>query len=244
MEDEQSTDVEDNVQDAPAEDPILAELSDTEDSTEQSEVVEETQETEESEAETAPEGETTEEETEEVQTDVDAKEEARRRYEERQAAKAERQERITKQSQEYIQGSEDEYDQRLRAMEVGSYIQTIEANEQKLITEFERAKANPDLQIFNPDNKELFNQRAYDKAVRDYNAGYVQYDENNNIVGVKGSLYEHLTETADLLKDAVKVGAVQQVRATQKMRSTADTKPAATPKDTPKDTIMEILQSD
>lgn len=241
MEDDQSTNVEDTVQDLPADDPILAELSDTEDTPEQSEEVEETQETEESEAETAPEGETTEEETEELQADVDAKEEARRRYEERQAAKAERLNQI---SQEHLQGSEDEYDQRLRAMEVRDYVQTIEANEQKLVNEFERVKANPDLQIFNPDNKDEFNQRAYDKAVRDFAAGYIQHDDNNYIVGVKGSLYEHLTETADLLKDAVKVGAVQQVRATQKMRSTADTKPAATPKDTPKDTIMEILQSD
>ena len=140
--------------------------------------------------------------------------------------------------------AQDEYDQRLRNMEVKQYNTLIENTENILISEFERAKANPDLQIFNPDNKDTFNQRAYDKAMRDYNAGYIDYDSNGNMVGVKGSLIEHLTETAELLNGAVKSGAVQQVRATRQMRASADVKPAATPKEPTKDTIMEILQSD
>lgn len=214
--------------------------------------VETTEEENEPETEATPEAENSEEETdaeeEELQTseteEVDPKEEARRRYEERQKAIAERNARIQEQSQEYIQGAEDEYDQRLRNMEVQQYAAVVEQNENTLITEFERVKANPDLQIFNPENKELFNERAYNKAIRDYNAGYLQYDQNDNLIGIRGSLFEHLTETADLLKGAVQSGAVQQVRATKQMKANADVKPAASPKETPKDSILEILKSD
>lgn len=194
--------------------------------------------------ETPPEGEQTNGDDEDLQTDPDPAEEARRRYQERQRAKAERDARISQASEEHLNDAEDEYDQRLRAMEVDQYKQKIEATENSLITEFERVKANPDLQIYNPDNKEMFDQRAYDKAIRDYNAGYVQYDQYGNMVGLKGSLFEHLTETAELLSGAVERGAVQQVRATRQMRSSADTKPAAQPKQTTKDPIMDVLSSD
>lgn len=257
MEDEQSTaPVEDTqVQDTPVSDPILDTLSDTEDqSTEVAEVVE-TPAVVESETETPPEGEQTEEDTKEVEAEVDPKEEARRRYEERQQANAERRQAIESKAAEdaekYTKQAEDEYDQRLRAAEARDsireaqqYVNNIEHNETQLVNEFERVKSNPDLQIFNPDNKDVFNQKAYDKALRDYNAGYINYDDQGNITGLKGSLYEHLTETAELLQGAVKSGAVQQVRATQRMRSTADTKPAATPKTVEKDAILDILMSD
>lgn len=61
---------------------------------------------------------------------------------------------------------------------------------------------------------------------------------------VKSSLYEHLTETAELFQGAIKSGQIQQVRATRQMKSNADVKPAATPKDYEKDSIMDILKSD
>jgi hypothetical protein len=235
----------------PEPDPIAAVLSDT-DGTEES-VAEETPEPEEDqEPETPPEVEQPkEEESEEPDLqpeepeEIDPKEEARRRYEERQQAQAERRERVQQQNQAYIdEAGDDEYEIRLRNMEVQRFTELVENNENKVISDFERAKANPELQIFNPENKELFNQRAYDKAMRDYNAGYISYDSNGNMIEIKGSLYEHLTETADLLQGAVKSGAVQQVRATRQMKSSADTKPAAPLKETAKDPILEVLQSD
>jgi hypothetical protein len=253
MEDQQSTEPV-ATQDAPVADPILDTLSDTEDVPEQS-GVEETPAPVEDEAETPPEVEPTKEETEELQPEVDPKEEARRRYEERQRINAERrtaiESEVKQEAERYVAQGEDDVDQRLRATEARQsvaeaqqYVNNIEHNESTLVNEFERVKANPDLQIFNPENKEQFNQRAYDKALRDYNAGYLEYDQNGNMVGIKGSLFEHLTETAELFQGAVKSGAVQQVRATRRMRSTADAKPAATPKETAKDPILEILSSD
>lgn len=129
-------------------------------------------------------------------------------------------------------------------MEVQQYSTLIQNNENTLINEFERVKANPDLQIFNPDNKEMFDDRAYSKAIKDFNAGYISYDNNGNMVGIKGSLFEHLTETAELLQGAVKRGAFQQVRDAKQMRTNADSKPAAPPKETTRDPVLEILLSD
>lgn len=241
-----TTDVADAAVETPESDPILDVLSDTEGAEESKEeaATEETPDEQESEPETQPEVEQPEEEAEEVETAADPKEEARRRYEERQRAIQEREQRIRAQTQDYVKEGEDEYDQRLRQMEATDYARTVEHTENTLINEFERVKANPDLQIFNPENKETFNEKAYDKAMRDYNAGYINYDANGNMVSVKGSLFDHLTETADLLQGAVKSGAFQQVRATKKMQTNADTKPAATPKETAKDPILEILMSD
>ncbi len=247
MEDDQST----NVQDAqtPEESDVITQiLSDTEDDSpdqspsEVDETLEsESEDLEETDAEDAEVEQ--DEESEELQTE-DPKEEARRRYEERQRVQAEREARIQQRTEEYISQSDDEYDQRLRAMEAQQYNNLVANTEAQLITEFERVKANPDLQIFNPDNKELFNEKLYDKAMRDYNAGYVSYDQNGNMVGVKGSLFEHLTESAELYSGAVKSGAVQQVKATRSMRASADTKPAAQPKSSQKDEIMEILTAE
>ena len=243
MEDDTSTTpVTEEVQEQPADDQVLSILNDTED--EAPAEVEETSEEEAPEAETPPEGETTEEEAEDLQPEVDPKEEARRRYEERQAAKAEREARVAQIGQSYVDEAENDVDARMRQIEVDRYNEKIENTENTLKGEFERAKADPDLQIFNPDNKELFNPRAYDKTMRDYNAGYIEYDSNGFMVGVKGSLIEHLTETAEILQGAIKSGAVQQVRDTRRMRSSADVKPAATPKEPAKDTILETLQSD
>jgi len=242
-EDNTSTEVAE-VTETPESDPVLDILSETEDNgdTANSEVVE-TPVKQEPEPETEPEVEPTEGEVEEVETPTDPKDEARRRYEERQSAIREREERVARVANEHIRGSEDDNDERIRTLEAKDYSRLVEHNENTLINEFETAKSKPALQIFNPDSDE-FNQRAYDKAIRDYNAGYVQYDQNENIVGIKGSLIEHLTETADLLQGAVKSGAVQQVKAARKMQTNADSKPAATPKEPQKDTILDILMSD
>lgn len=252
-EDNTSASVAPEATETPAEDPILSTLADTEDtSTEESSTVEtpkeeevvETADEEDTEAETPPEGEAEDEESEEEGQPIDPKEEARRRYEERQRVIREREARVQQQTQEYVAEGEDEYDQRLRSMEVQQYSNLIANNEQTLINEFERVKANPDLQIFNPENPEAFNEKAYDKAIRDFNAGYISYDTNGNMVGIRGSLFEHLTETADLLQGAIKSGAVAQVRAAKKVKNSADPKPAATPKEPAKDPILDVLSGD
>ena len=243
--DESTNDVPAEAVEEPAEDPILSALGDTEDDQDEQAVEEvaETPDDEESEAEGEP---TPEQEGDDDDDEsYDPKEEARQRYEERQRVIAEREARVREQTEEDVSEGEDEYDQRLRAMEVSEYSNLIAKNEQTLINDFERAIADPSLQIFNPDS-ESFNDRAYNKAVKDYNAGYVGYDQNGNMTEIKGSLYEHLQETADLLKGASRSGAVQQVRASKNVRRNADTKPAASPQrgGSSKDPILEVLSAD
>lgn len=231
-------------------DPILSALDDT--ATDNTESIDETEtenNTEPAEVEET-ESETTEPETEaeadaeaEESVELDPKDEARRRYEERQAFKQEQRQRIEAQNKDYVDEAESDIDQRVRAMEVQRYQEIIENTQEKIINEFDRAKADPNLQIFNPESQE-FNQKAYDKAMRDYDAGYITYDSNGNMIGVKGSLFQHLTETAELLQGAVKSGAIQQVRAGRQMKATADIKPAASPKETTKDPILDILKSE
>lgn len=243
----------------PSTDPILNILTDTEDTSESEsetsveptldnpsdkDVVDETIGTNNTEDEAAPEASTTEDNTnEELQPELDKAEIARRRYEERQLIKAEREQRILEQTKEYVSSANDDVDQRLRNMEIQSYNQIVSSNEDKLVGEFERVVNNPELQIFNPDSDE-FNQKAYAKAIKDFNAGYIEYDTNGNMVSIKGSLYEHLKETSELLSGAVKSGAIQQVRATKRMKSEADIKPAAQPKEQTRDVVLDILKSD
>ena len=243
--DESTNDVPAEAVEEPAEDPILSALGDTEDDQDEQAVEEvaETPDDEESEAEGEP---TPEQEGDDDDDEsYDPKEEARQRYEERQRVIAEREARVREQTEEYVSEGEDEYDQRLRAMEVSEYSNLIAKNEQTLINDFERAIADPSLQIFNPDS-ESFNDRAYNKAVKDYNAGYVGYDQNGNMTEIKGSLYEHLQETADLLKGASRSGAVQQVRASKNVRRNADTKPAASRQrgGSSKDPNLEVVSAD
>lgn len=232
--------IETPVDETPESDQILEALDTDDDNTPS--VVDEKQEQEQPEAEAPVEGEQ-EESDEDLQPESDPKEEARRRYEERQRVRQERESQVLELGQEFIKNGEDEYDQRLRAVEVERYNERVTANEDKLINEFERVKANPELQIFNPDSEE-FNPKAYQKAIKDFDAGYVQRDELGNMFGIRGSLFEHLTETAELLRGAQKSGAVQQVRAVKQMRTNADIKPAASPRETQKDTVMEVLLSD
>jgi hypothetical protein len=220
-------------------DPILSELEETEDKS-KDEVVETTKE-ESTEDETLSEGEQ-EKEEKPLTPEEQEKENARIRYEERQKVRDERKARVDQQTQDYINETDDTTEQRLRAIEAQEYSRIIENNENTLIAEFERVKVNPDLQIFNPDSDQ-YNEKAYDKALRDYNAGYLEYD-NGNLIGIKGSLYEHLTETAELLQGAVKSGQIKQVRDGRKMKSNADSKPAAPPKEIEKDPILETLRSD
>lgn len=249
--------MEDNTSTAVA-DPILDALSDETTATDDSNIEEtetkpqdtedtdtestEDDSTDESESEAESEAEQPTKDQEEAQP-IDPKEEARRRYEERQAFREEQRAKVANETKDYIDNADSETEQRLRNIEVRDYQALIENTQDKLVNEFERVKANPDLQVFNPESPE-FNQAIYNKAIRDFNAGYVTYDSNQNMVGVKSSLFNHLTETAELLKEVRKSGAIQQVRAGNRMRSTADPKPAAPPKDAPKDTILDILKSD
>lgn len=239
-------------EETPASDEILDALTDTEGESEEKsdepkDKADETLSEPVADDETKTEGEQVEEPTpeEEPKSDdeVDPKEEARRRYEERQKAIAERKQRIAEQTKDYIEASEDDQERRIREVEARQYDQLVDHNENTLVTEFERVKANPDLQMFNPDSDQ-FNEELYAYAIDNFNNSAIEYDRFGNMVGLKGSLYEFINRTAGIYSNAVKAGQVKQVRDSRKMRTNADTKPAATPKPTEKDPLLDVLRSD
>ena len=229
-------------------DPILSALDDT--ATDNSQTIDETEtenNTEPAEVEET-ESETTEPETEaeanaeaEESVELDPKDEARRRYDERQAFKKEQEKNIQIQNQDYIDEAENDLALQVRNLEVKEYQRVVENTQEKIMNDYERVIADPSLQIFNPKSTE-FNEKAYDYALRNYN-DKIEY-HNGNTVGFKETLFNHFKETAELLQGAVKSGAIQQVRAGRQMKATADIRPAASPKETTKDPILDILKSE
>jgi hypothetical protein len=205
-----------------------------------------------SDEETKTEGEQTKNDEKADEESIDPAENARRRYEERQAAIAERKASVDQRVQEYVNapsidqtGQEVEVtdaERRIRAIEAAEFSRKVENNVNKVVSEFERIKTDPELEMFDEDS-ENFNKKATDKAFKEFVNGYEVFDDYGNLIEVKGSLYQHLKETADLLQGAVKSGQIKQVRDGRKMKTNADAKPAATPKETEKDPIMEILKS-
>lgn len=236
MADEQST------QDAPVKDTSADEpATTTEVETEESQAYEQSQAPEQETEETETEGDDAEQqgEAEESQADDEKSvkqrndEAAKRRIEEREKKRqekeqldAERQQQLDQQLQEYVAEGENELAQKVRAMEVERYRERVANTQESIVNDFERAKLDKDLQMFNPESQE-FNPKVYDRAVRDYEAGYTQVDQYGNIVATKMPFLRYLKETADLLSDVSQTGARKGQQAAQKMRAVAETPSAA-----------------
>lgn len=184
--------------------------------------------------------------------ELDPKEEARRRYEERQKVKAATRAQIEDHTKDFINDPNvDEAEQRLRRMEVNDFQRTVENTQNTLVSEIDRVKANPDLQIFNPES-EKFDSKLYEYAIAIYNDAYIDYDqfkkEDGTIdyfpIGLKKSLFEHLKKTAELYRGSFESGQFQQVRDQKKMKINADSKPAAPPQEKTEDPLTKELLSD
>ena len=253
--DKTDTEVDATDTEKPAADPILESLGDDTQAEKTDEKPVDNEGTEDKEEKTKGEGEedtdaeakpdAEQEETKSEEKELDPKEEARKRYEDREQVREERKIRVAQQTEGYVEEGKDDAEKRLRTVEVQGYNQLIEATEDKMVSEFDRVKVDPELQMFNPDNKELFNEKAFGKAIKDYHAGYINYDNNGNMVGIKVSLYQHLKETSEIYSGAVEKGAFKQVRDQRQIKGKGDPKPAVSPKeDTNKDPIMDVLKSD
>jgi len=250
---EEPTKDEETKVDEPESDKVLDELSDTEgDSEEDSkdpkdvpkEKADETDDKTTPDDETTPDGEADtdkkDDKEEKIEPQVDAKEEARKGYDARQA---ERKAKTDEETSNYVAESADDSEKRIRNMEVIQFNNMIQHNENTVVGEYDRVKADPNLQMFNPESEE-FNEKLTGKFVKLYEDANIKADANGNLIEVKGSLYEHLKETAGLFKGAIKDGKMQQVRDSNKNKSNSDPKPAAPPPEKKVDPIMEALSSD
>lgn len=124
-------------------------------------------------------------------------------YEKRQAekrAKATQEAMEAREIRRYLQEAEDdETELARRQLEVEAYglqKQRIEVNESALISDYKRAIADIDL-LRNPSPAV---QEALDNAIDDFERQSIRVDESGRPVEVAGSLYEHLSKTADSIK--------------------------------------------
>lgn len=230
-----------DVFDNPFDEPVETVEETTEEVTEQaSEVtteVEETTEdteaeqtaTEESEAEESQE---TEVEEESSQSEAEAEDDTRPAEDASHAewAKWRREQRERKLAEEtarqqalnkYLNEADNDEDRRLREIEVNQananqriYDDIVERNARDILADVTRMESDPDTQIFNPKNKDTFNERQFARMQASYEAMHLRTNPNRpeDIVEVKESFYKFAKEWASDLKQDMKIA---EARATK-----------------------------
>lgn len=112
--------------------------------------------------------------------------------------------------QKYLDEAETETELRLRRMEVAAqkreyaiYTDTVNSNNQSILNDYERVVSDPDTQLFNPNNKDSFNKRQYERMQRAYEAENILVDNRGNIVEVRQPFYTYAKEWAkDFIEDS------------------------------------------
>lgn len=218
------------------------EESTNEETSEESQETEDVGETEESEVEEAgsEQEDTIEESPEEAQKRHNA-EMAQRRIAEREA---QRLAKLQEDQMGYIKEAETDADRLVREIEVQRYTDRVKANENTILTEFERVKADPALQIFNPESKQ-FRPDLYQELTDVFDKAYTSYDQYGNILEVKGSLYQTAQKWGKLWNKEAKVNQAKGQKVAQKQATKSEVTGASAPKP-PKNTdpLMDLLMSD
>lgn len=226
------------------------EESTEEETSEESQETEDVGETEESEVEEAEsESEEPEEESQE-ETPEESEEEAQRRHNAEMAQRriaereAQRLAKLQDDQMAYIKEAETDADRLVREIEVQRYADKVKANENTILTEFERVKADPALQIFNPESKE-FRPDLYQELTEVFDKAYTGYDQYGNILEVKGSLYQTAQKWGKLWSKEAKVNQAKGQKVARRQSTKSEVTGASAPKP-PKQTdpLMDILLSD
>lgn len=144
--------------------------------------------------------------------------------------------------QEYVGEAESAADKLVRQIEMERYNQAVQTNENRIMTEFERIKADPDMAILNNESKD-FRPDLFQEFTEMFEKAYVQVDEWGNVVGVNASLYEKAKKWAGLWGKEAKVNQAKGHKTAQ--QNLAKSEPASShKKPTEKDPLMEMLLSD
>jgi len=216
------------------------------------ETSEESQETEEDGQAEESEGEESESNSEEddSQEQAESPEEAQKRHNAEMAQRriaereAQRLAKLEQDQHQYISEAETDADRLVREIEVERYANKVKANEGTILTEFERVKADPSLQIFNPESKE-FRPDLYGELTDVFDKAYTSYDQYGNIVEVKGSLYQTAKKWGQLWsKEAIVNQAKGQKVARQQSSKAEVTGASAAKPQKETDPLMDLLLSD
>lgn len=127
-------------------------------------------------------------------------------------------------NENYVGNAGDETEQRLRTVETQAYVNKVQAARSGLVIEHERAVN--DIPLFNPDSPQ-YNKTAAETAMRVFAEGFLETDEDGEVVGSKASLYDFLQQQADVLKSVSSTAAQKGQAAEQKMRAIAETPSSA-----------------
>ncbi len=217
-----------------------AEESSNEETSEESQETEEVSEAEESEDEETESEDDSQESEEDAQKRHNA-EMAQRRIQEREA---QRLAQLHQDQQAYVGEAESDADRLVRQIEIERYANTVKANESQVLTEFERVKADPSLQIFNPESKD-FNPDLYNELTEVFDKAYVSYDKYGNILQVKGSLYQTAKKWGGIWGKQAKINQAKGQKIASKQSAKSEVTGASAPKaPKDKDPLMDILLSD
>lgn len=173
----------------------------------------------------------TDQDEESTEEDTASKEEQRKHNQEMAARRiAEKQAREAaklEQQQKYLEQAEDAKDLALRQLQIDAFNNRVERNRDKLDSGIEKAVASIDL--FRTGSPEVKEELA--RRLEDFEAKYVQYDQNGEPVNVTGDVYEYLTKEADSIRRILKTGARQQVKAKSDQKSRTQPIPTRAPKE-------------
>lgn len=229
-----------------------AEETSVEETPEESEETESAVVTEESEdAESESEPETPEEEPEPVAQESES--DAQKRLAEEMYARRQQEKELRRlQEEQWVNQASDEYEKEERQQQVEQARQQDQlydtyhrANQSYVEADYYKLMADPELQMFNPQNKEAYSPDLHKKLIDDFEATSVQYDNNGRIIQVRGSLYERAKREATVLKRYSTIAQAKAAQSIQKTASKADVTGASAPKP-PKDNdpLMDMLLKD
>ncbi len=195
-----------------------------------------------SESEEEPEAEAEEEPDDEAIKAHNA-EMAQRRIAQREARRKQEAELLQAQRQ-YVEEAESDAQRLVNELHIERYNQAVQNNEKAILTEYERVKADPALQIFNPESKE-YRPDLFNELQETFEKGYTQVDEWGNVVAVNASFYEKAKQWGNMWNRQAKISEAKASSNLKKSMSKAEPQSNSAPRPTKnKDPLMDILMSD
>lgn len=207
--------------------------------TETEEAEESKEEESEKEAEEEPEAEK-EEEPEDQSSEDDRKEQARKAFEARQQARAERQKAQEELARQHLEAAQDEQDLALRQLQIDAYNNKVNSNTDRLTNQYEKALNSID--VFQNPTPEVAEYLG--EAIDEFEARFVQMDELGNPVEVKGDLYAFLQSKAGLVERLTQLGARKAKQSSAKEKAAVTPPPSAPTKEPKEDPAVKAFDEE
>jgi len=145
---------------------------------------------------------------------------------------------------QYVEEAESDAQRLVNELHIERYNQTVQNNEKAILTEYERVKADPALQIFNPESKE-YRPDLFNELQETFEKGYTQVDEWGNVVAVNASFYDKAKQWGNMWNRQAKISEAKASSNLKKSMSKAEPQSNSAPRPAKnKDPLMDLLTSD